>query len=457
MKPLGCLLIFSFVFLSFVAYGSSEENINIIFSGEELGSLEPCGCFEGQIGGISRRHTLIDLLRKQKGIIFPVSLGDLSKNFGRQEEIKFEILCRAIGEMGYVLHNLGEKDIEFDPQLINYLSQINKIIFLSSNVEFIEPFPVKINQYLIKEYSNSKHSFKVAFLGILSKSLLNTHIPDYIRVYEPAEVLKILIKNLKDRADLLILLSHAPLEESVEIAKSFPEIGLIITGHDIDEPKDSIVHVNNIPVVSPGTGGKHVGVARYSLKNNILERRSVEIIPLDRKYKDSQEMTSLLREYQQMLRDEDLLGRILQIPLSDRLSYVGSPTCGICHKKVYEHWSKTKHGVSYNTLVNDGYQYDPECIKCHTTGYGYVSGFLNYEENRDLINVGCESCHGAGSEHIKNVNNKSYGFNENICHTCHDSEHSPKFKFDEYWKKIKHPVEILESKSSVSDIADTKH
>ncbi len=445
MKCFGSLFVFLFIFLSSVVYSSSEEDIQIIFSGEELGNLEPCGCFEGQIGGISRRYAFIDLLRKQKKIILPVSLGDLSKDVGRQGEIKLETLYRAIGKMDYVLHNIGEKDIEFDPQLISYLSQTNKTILLSSNVEFIEPLPVKINQYFIEEYSTSKHSFKIAFLGILSKSLISAYIPDYIRVHDPVKILKILIKELQDRANLIVLLSHASQEESVKIGKYFPEIGLIITGHDIEEPKDSVAYANNIPVISPGTGGKYVGVARYFLKDNTLERRSIEIIPLDHKYKDSQEMASLLREYQEMLRDEDLLSKTPRIPLPDGLSYAGSSTCGICHKKVYEHWCKTKHGRSYNTLVLDGHQYDPECIKCHTTGYGYVSGFLSYEENPDLINVGCESCHGAGSEHVKDVSKKLYGADENNCDMCHDSEHSPKFQFKEYWKKIEHPKEIMKN------------
>ncbi len=451
MKHLGCLLIFFFIFLPCKIYGSSEEDIQILFSGEELGDLEPCGCFEGQIGGISRRHTFIDSLRKQKRIIIPVSLGDLSKSFGRQEEIKLEILYRAIGAMGYVLHNLGEKDIEFDPQLISYLLQTNTMAFLSSNVEFIAPFPLQINQYIIKEYYSSQRPFKIAFLGILSQSLLSNYITDYVKVYEPGEILKTLVKKLRDKVDLIVLLSHAPLEESLEIGNSFPEIGLIITGHNIDEPRDSVVYSNNAPVISPGTHGKYMGVARYSIKNNTLERRSVEVIPLDHTYKDSQEITPLLKEYQQMLIDEDLLRKIPQIPLEDGLSYVGSSACGICHRIVYDHWRKTKHGTSYTTLVTAGHEYDPECIQCHTTGYGYVSGFFSYKESRDLINVGCESCHGAGSKHVKNVNDTSYGSDKSNCEVCHDSEHSPKFQFKEYWKKIEHPKEILKSQPNVRE------
>ena len=439
---IGFFVILLIVFLPIKVYGSSESLL-IVFSGEETGNLEPCGCYEGQIGGISKRYTVIDSFRKKKDVILPVSLGDLPKSSGRQEEIKMEIFCRALGEMDYILHNLGEKDIEIGPQLINYLSHTSKTVLLSSNVQLVASFPAKINQYVLKECFVSGHTLKIAFLGILSKSLLNNYVLEYINVKEPIQALKPLVKQLQEEANLIVLLSHASLSESIEIAKFFPEIGLIITGHNIEEPTDSITYINNTPVVSPGIEGKYVGIAKYSINNAVVERKSVEVISLESKYKDSLEMLSLLKEYQQILADEDLLSKIPQIPLSNDLSYVGGATCGICHKIVYEHWRKTTHSTSYSTLVNKGYQYDPECIKCHTTGNGYVSGFLNYEKNSSLINIGCESCHGAGSRHIKYVT-ETYGVtDESDCVICHESEHSPKFQYNEYWKKIKHPEEIV--------------
>ena len=440
--PYRWLIFIMYFLISNTVYGSSDEVV-IIFTGEELGSVEPCGCFDEQIGGISRRGTFIDYFRKQNNIVLPVSLGDLPKSSERQEEIKVDILCRAMGDMGYVVHNLGEKDLEINPQLICYISHTNNIVFLSSNVQIIGSFPIKINQYFIKEWGNSSASFRIAFLGVLSKSLLNTNIQSYVNIYDPVKTLKPLVRQLKDKVNLIVLLSHSPLEESVNIAKQFPEIGLIITGHDIMEPKDSITYVDNTPVVSSGIGGKYIGVVKYAINHKDTERKSVEVIPLDKKYQNSQTMGLLLKEYQQMLIDENLLSKTPQAPLPNGLSYVGSSTCGMCHKIVYDHWYKTKHGTSYNTLVHAGHQYDPECIKCHTTGFGDVSGFINYEGSQNLIDVGCESCHGAGSEHTKNINNVYGLVGESNCVTCHDSEHSPKFRFEEYWAGIKHPKEIL--------------
>ncbi|MDR4509860.1 MAG: hypothetical protein MRJ65_16775 [Candidatus Brocadiaceae bacterium] len=439
-----CLVFLVVGFFSPYFKACASEDLLILFSGEELGSLEPCGCFEGQIGGISRRYSLVEYYRKQKKQVVPISLGDMPKGVGRQDEIKMDILSRALGEMGYALHNLGEKDLEIDLQVLSYLSHTNNVNFLSSNVEITSDFAVRTNKYIVKEYFVSGISIKIAFLGIISQAFVNNSNSEYVNIHDPAESITSFIKKLKDdEIDLIVLLAHASQEESVDLAKLFPEIELIITGHLVDMPQDSPFFVNNTLIVSPGTGGKYMGVVKYTVNNKRLERQSAEIVPLDTNYEDSNVMLALLKEYQQMLREEDLLSTMPQTPLSHGLTYVNSQICGACHKIIYNHWLKTGHATAYHTLVKVEHQYDPECIKCHVVGYGYISGFVNYEKSANLSDVGCESCHGAGSEHINNLNSKYESIGKPGCNVCHDYEHSPKFQYDEYWKRIKHPKETV--------------
>ena len=37
----------------------------LLISGEQVGYLEPCGCTEGQLGGLGRRYDLVERLRAQ--------------------------------------------------------------------------------------------------------------------------------------------------------------------------------------------------------------------------------------------------------------------------------------------------------------------------------------------------------------------------------------------------------
>ncbi|MFN3820890.1 MAG: multiheme c-type cytochrome [bacterium] len=137
-------------------------------------------------------------------------------------------------------------------------------------------------------------------------------------------------------------------------------------------------------------------------------------------------------------------------------TYVGTSKCMLCHKgeakgNVYEKWLESKHSNAFKVLVDkkDGSEKKPECLACHTTGFnkgGYVLG----AENASLYEgVGCESCHGPGSDyrviHAKDVEAAvKVGFvpkpNEQTCIQCHN-KNSPTFKgfnFAEMVKKIDH-------------------
>ncbi len=91
---------------------TSETAINVIFTGEENGYLEPCGCSEKELGGLPKRHSLISLLRERGGNWILLSLGDLPGKVGRQDEIKMETTLKALDQMGYAAHNIGENKAE---------------------------------------------------------------------------------------------------------------------------------------------------------------------------------------------------------------------------------------------------------------------------------------------------------------------------------------------------------
>ncbi|MFQ5463360.1 MAG: multiheme c-type cytochrome [Phycisphaerae bacterium] len=105
-------------------------------------------------------------------------------------------------------------------------------------------------------------------------------------------------------------------------------------------------------------------------------------------------------------------------------SYVGSKKCKKCHLAQYKSWAKTKMGDALASLtpgvdteikeqfkldVNKNYATDEGCLRCHTTGFGKTGGYQipdpdnkkSVRKAKKLQDVGCESCHGPGSEYVK--------------------------------------------------------
>jgi hypothetical protein len=145
--------------------------------------------------------------------------------------------------------------------------------------------------------------------------------------------------------------------------------------------------------------------------------------------------------------------------------YLGAKKCKACHMKQYKSWMKTTMATSFENLKagvkaeekkkagidpDKDYTADPDCLRCHTTGYGKPGGFVSLEKTPKLINVQCEGCHGPGGD-FRTVMKKDKQFKlsdakaaglmlptetENNCMECHGDDSpfnekvDPKYKFD---------------------------
>lgn len=146
-------------------------------------------------------------------------------------------------------------------------------------------------------------------------------------------------------------------------------------------------------------------------------------------------------------------------------SFAGLKKCKMCHKgeakgAIFEKWEASAHAKAYAALgeaaakkvytklgKTGNPQQDPNCLKCHVTGYGLDSAMVASTVIED--GVTCESCHGAGGDYWKKtvmvdhalavagglVDDPKAG-----CIKCHNAE-SPTFKdfdFAKKWEVIKH-------------------
>ncbi len=148
--------------------------------------------------------------------------------------------------------------------------------------------------------------------------------------------------------------------------------------------------------------------------------------------------------------------------LSQDYGYKGTKNCKKCHLKQFKSWKETNMSKAFEILKpgqraeqkkgvgldpKKDYSTDPECLPCHTTGYGQAGGFESEEKTPQLVGVSCEMCHGAGSEYTKkehmSLKNKNYKLAEIVkvglispvtgdrcTDVCHN-EGSPFFKKDE--------------------------
>lgn len=119
--------------------------------------------------------------------------------------------------------------------------------------------------------------------------------------------------------------------------------------------------------------------------------------------------------------------------------FLGAQACALCHKKMHEDWSETRHAGALETLEAIGQGENAACLGCHTAGFGVAGGFVDRATTDALAGVQCENCHGPGLDHRSNVADSSMrppvDIAASICGSCHNDAHHPTF---EEWSESRH-------------------
>ncbi len=117
------------------------------------------------------------------------------------------------------------------------------------------------------------------------------------------------------------------------------------------------------------------------------------------------------------------VNKVTAIPTNAK--YVSEKKCYMCHKAIAKTHEKSKHALSFKCLLDNKQDKNPKCLQCHTTGYGKPGGFTDINSTPDMIGVGCQACHGPGSDHIEDGltkdqrKEKIYIDANNECSKCH--------------------------------------
>ncbi|MFZ5833721.1 MAG: multiheme c-type cytochrome, partial [Planctomycetota bacterium] len=439
-----------------------KPKVAIIITGRELGYLEPCGCagLDRMKGGLSRRHSLFNTLREQGWPVVGVDVGGLIKGFGRQAELKFHTTVEGMRKMGFDAINFGTQELQLPAGELVAVAATEQSPFLSANVGLFG-FDANVTpKYRVIEAGG----MRIGVTGVLGKQNQKVLHNADLEMADPAEAIRKVLPELKQKADYLILLAHAGKDEAAELARQFPEFQIVVDASDIAEPPGKPEMVGEKTLLIQ-VGEKGMNAVVVGLYDDPQTPWRYQRVPLDSRFASSPDMLLLMQAYQTQIKELGLQGlnvRTVPHPLAETNGgFVGSEKCFSCHEVSYEIWKKSGHGRAYDTLVkaDPPRNFDPECISCHVVGwhptkyFPYETGYLSLEETPHLIDTGCETCHGPGENHVNAELGADKVYQEKMrkavvitkeeskekqCQTCHDLDNSPDFEFDTYWPYVEH-------------------
>lgn len=394
-----------------------------------------------QLGGLYKKATYLEQYRNQGLVI--VDSGDLlnedeeiPESVQQSAHLKAELIVQIYKHIGIDAVNVGDLDLILGIPYLKELEKKHGFPFISANL--VDENGAHIFQRYVTKKVNDKN---VAILGVIGDtSEMASRVSEITNgaasVQDPLEAADSILKELAGKVDYVIVLTHQGTNRDWVIARRVEGIDLVVGGHDKQKTADPF-EADDTLIVQAGEKGQHLGILEVLLDGSKTAQN--KLVPFDDSIADNADIKAMISQYNEKIA-EIYGGEGESKPaLADVVLRVSA--CEPCHAGQVKTWHTTAHAHAYQTLVDKSKQYDPKCLACHTTRFEQPEGFSMKQQQLELVNVQCESCHGFAKEHLAEMKPIPTPKPDiKLCIKCHTADRCPTFEQDaaEVFAKIKH-------------------
>lgn len=463
-----------------------QDHAVIFASADVRGYLGPCGCSENMRGGIARAGHQVLSARAEHPHVFLVDAGDsllgkiaLTPQTLPQEKRKAKALADAYKQMGLAARLSGEKDALAGAAFLKSLKlpevQPGQVKWLSAGAHRIAVLGAKDRGSLTRAAAavgKKGAPFVLAlFHGTQAEAVKAAQGVDGVHLilasHTGTEFEGEHSRLIKAQVPVAAVQSKGRTLARIDVwfEDGDAPFELLVTQADVERELaalDDRMALLNQQINAPGLAEQAKSLRQQKLAELVERRRvleakkiptpqgknayAVRFVPLEATLPGAPAIQKIVEAYD---RDVGLLnlawakkhGKDCPPPSDEKPGYVGNDGCRACHAAAFAVWNTSKHAHGYATLTEKGKQYHLDCIGCHVTGFSQPGGVCRVDKVAGREGIGCESCHGPGSAHVKIPvkGNIGRGSAEAVCTRCHDPENSPHFDFARYLPQVLGP------------------
>lgn len=327
------LRLLSFVVLFACLYPLSawaQAALTILHTNEHNGTIQPIdhGAFIGQ-GGVERRSTLINTIRKEVEFLLVVDSGGLFMGTTLSSAYRGEADITVMNRMGYDAIAVGNHDFDLGIRHLKNLQKEATFPFLCTNVRPKEPDVC--THHAIKTIGTTR----IGLIGLIGKKnypdTFNRTVVKEVDFQDPIVAARKAVEELRERVELLVAITHQDTEEDLALAKAIPALDVIIGGHT--EGFDGVVkpgetHPQEGRVELAGTGpvfvkthrhGRTLGRLDLVFHDRTLMVAEARNLPVTSTVPSDPEVARLVQEYVQKPVRKNT-------PIIDKTTQTDSPT-----------------------------------------------------------------------------------------------------------------------------------
>ena len=417
---------------------------SIYFTCDTHGRIEPCGCFSGQYGGLTRLKTVLDAEAPPGAL--RLDIGNSAAGAEDYDFIEYRYMLQAFAALRYDAINIGAREAQFTATQLRDLKKISATPFLCANLIDKSTGAQLFDSYRIVERSGQH----IALIGVVDPRAATTPGTG-LSIGNMENAIEKTLTEIRGKADLVILLAFTDEATLAELARRFYECQVILGGN-VSQPAQQLQKENRSLIYFVTNEARALGILHLRLTPGApLQVAGNEIRLLTDKIPQDDSLRGLMQKYRDEIRttplaidDPNYLAADTIPGVRAAATYVGTEKCLTCHKDAAAVWAASAHARAFATLIARKADADPKCISCHTIGFGNPTGYRREFADTKLINVGCESCHGPGSLHVREREGDTSAhftfrpLDGGDCVKCHYGEFSRPFDWNEQWPLIKH-------------------
>lgn len=284
------------VLLSFSGFGQlisgkKSAKITILHTNDTHSNIDP---FPGNhakfpgMGGVSRRHALIQKIRQEEEHVLLLDCGDIFQGTPYFNMFGGELEMKLMSEMGYDAATMGNHDFDIGLEGFKKAKSHVKFPFLCANYDFSETIlDGETKQYEI--FQKGALKIGVFGIGIELNGLVSSTNYGKTKYLDPITTANSVAKELKQKdCDLIICLSHLGYDypdstriSDRKLAQNTSNIDIILGGHTHTFLEKPTIEKNkkgkNVLINQVGYAGLYLGRIDIDVEKGVLSRR-LEVI-----------------------------------------------------------------------------------------------------------------------------------------------------------------------------------
>jgi 2',3'-cyclic-nucleotide 2'-phosphodiesterase (5'-nucleotidase family) len=260
---------------------------------------------------VARRATVINEKLDREVPHLIVDIGNFAKGKGSTNELKAKYLAKAMAIMGYDAINLAREEVLLGPGQILEMRDRERLPLISSNLYRKNGDRLLVPPYVIKRVGSSsflgfkRGGVKVAIIGLANEMRggpRGSQISKDVIIAKPEDVFQTTVERLRERCDVVIVISDLDLREAIRLAQNVGGIDLFFFGQGAKGKHAE--EVDGTIFVLPATSDNELGDIELMLDNqNVVTSHQVQWTLLDQNVADDEELGQLVAEYKTALQE----------------------------------------------------------------------------------------------------------------------------------------------------------